>query len=121
MSQNPHGLTIGQSLCWVRLDGRGKVASEDVVVTSIGRKYAKTSRNDIRVDLATLKVSGGRPEYGYGLGTCHLSRAKWEAERAIATAWDGLRQKIGGYLYSVPDGVTVEKISQRESCLDLTR
>jgi hypothetical protein len=108
-------LEIGQKLWFVPSDRRWSQPRE-VTVTKIGRKWAYTNRyrNEEKVDKETLVVSGG----GYASpGRCWLSQEEYEAHAAADREWRRLKNDMP---WSVPNGVTVEKIGVVRRLLGLS-
>lgn len=117
-NQNPHGLVVGQTLCWARTDMlTGIPRSIDVRVVSIGRDYARLDYGSMRVDLRTLRVSG-RESLGYSYGSCHLSREIWEQAQNLERTWNRFRRAVDARRQP-PDGLTLEMLVQAQTLLDI--
>jgi hypothetical protein len=105
-------LSVGQKLWYVPYERRGKPC--EVVVKTIGRKWAGIDSGLDRVDMKTLIVDGA----GYSSpGRCYLSRAEWEADVALEVAWGALWRDVHAASYRCPDGVTVENIQAARKLL----
>lgn len=114
-SSNPHGLTVGQELFFVNHQTRSAI-TQIVSVVKIGRKWADLS-NRHRIDMVTFRADGG----GYNSpGTAYLSEQIYRDKVALSRAWQSLTQKISG-MYSIPTGMTIEKIDQIADLLGIDR
>jgi|GEM_PF-2459142 len=118
MSSNPHNLVVGQVLYYAPYDQRGGSKPRDVVVLSIGRKWAYISDgHDARIDLKTLVRDSG--EYS-PRGQIYLSQAVYEAEVKMNADWRSFRQQID-VLYSPPAGISHEDIAQIRRLLGIQK
>ena len=104
-------LSIGQKLWYVPTSYRRQEPYE-VEVTKTGRKWATVTNGwrEFRIDIDTLWADGGR---------CYIDREAYEKETALIKSWDDFRGLVSR-LYSLPTGVTLEKIKQAKLSLGLT-
>jgi hypothetical protein len=114
-SSNPHGLTVGQSLFFVFHENR-HASTKTVTVRSIGRRWANLD-NNTRIDMANLRADGG----GFtSPGSAYLTEGHYREEVSIRDAWDSLSRRLC-CLYSMPAGLTVEKMDQIAGLLGIDR
>lgn len=102
--------TVGQKLYFVPAYN---ARPYDVTISKVGRKWlhCQSFGQSIRVDAKTL-----RPHEDDARGCFYHSQAEYEQRVAPSQAWDEFRRTVARG-YSVPDGVTVEKIQQATALL----
>lgn len=113
-SSNPHGLSVGDCLFYVANDNRR--STSHVSVEKIGRKWVTLS-NYVRVDISTLAADGG--DY-MSPGTAYRTEKEYRDRLAVREAWASLNRHLGR-MYSMPDGMTVEKMDQIADLLGIDR
>ena len=85
MSNNPHGLKVGQVLFCVVDVYRGPARKYWVTVEKIGRKWAMfEGRRPDRISLKTLRLDGR--EYG-SPGRCYLTEKEYHSEVEFTRCW----------------------------------
>lgn len=106
-------ITVGQKLYYVP---RQRARHEFVTVTKVGRKWLETSAR-FRLNKDTLAAEGWN---GNSPGRAYLSQEDYTSVVNLQNAWRALRQRINNS-WSVPEGVTVEKIAAIESSIFPTK
>ena len=106
---------VGQSVCVVSTGHRHSSPARiiDGVVEKVGRKWVTVQAgSDGYKNLVQFSVENGAQNTEYAPSyALYLSRSHYEAQAALSGAWSRLKRRLSN-LYSMPEGMTIERISK---------
>lgn len=103
-NKNPHGLVVGQKLWYVSTRNLSSMPSHELVVKSLGRKWAVCGEGwrEKKINLIDLSAHGGDFT---SHGRCYLSRKDYEQKCRLEKMWSDTHA-LFNYKYSKPAHIT---------------
>jgi hypothetical protein len=84
--------------------------TEEITVTKVGRKWAHFGEGWLT---GRFEIEDGSID---GNGKVYASRAQWDQERAMETAWAAVRNKVSG-MWRLPEHLTVADLAELKRLL----